>query len=60
MEALIAVARLKTKLRSQRGASMVEYAMLLALIAMIALIAVQAFGAGVSSQFSRISSSVAG
>ena len=51
---------LRNGLRSERGASMVEYGLLLALIAVIALVAVQAFGSGVSSQFSRISSSVAG
>ena len=43
---------------SERGASMVEYGLLLALIAIIALVAVKAFGSGVSSQFSSISSSV--
>jgi pilus assembly protein Flp/PilA len=42
----------------ERGASMVEYALLLALIAMIALISVQTFGAGVSEKFSSIDSSV--
>ena len=43
---------------SERGASMVEYGLLLALIAIIALVAVKAFGSGVSSQFSSINSSV--
>ena len=43
---------------SERGASMVEYGLLLALIAIVALVAVKAFGSGVSSQFSSISSSV--
>ena len=42
----------------ERGASMVEYGLLLALIAVVALVAVKAFGSGVSSQFSSISSSV--
>ena len=42
----------------ERGASMVEYGLLLALIAIVALVAVKAFGSGVSSQFSSISSSV--
>ena len=42
----------------ERGASMVEYALLLALIAMIALISVQTFGIGVSEKFSSIDSSV--
>jgi len=43
---------------SERGASMVEYGLLLALIAIVALVAVKAFGSGVSSQFSSINSSV--
>ena len=42
----------------ERGASMVEYGLLLALIAVIAVVAVQAFGTGVSDKFSDISSSV--
>ena len=42
----------------ERGASMVEYGLLLGLIAIIAMVAVQAFGSGVSSQFSSISSAV--
>ena len=42
----------------ERGASMVEYGLLLALIAIIAMVAVQAFGAGVSTQFSSITSAV--
>jgi len=43
---------------SERGASMVEYGLLLALIAIVALVAVKAFGSGVSSQFSTITSTV--
>ena len=43
---------------SERGASMVEYGLLLGLIAIIAMVAVQAFGSGVSTQFSSITSSV--
>lgn len=43
---------------SERGAGMVEYGLLLALIAVIAMVAVQAFGSGVSTQFSSITSSV--
>jgi len=44
--------------RSERGAGMVEYGLLLGLIAIIAMVAVKAFGAGVSSQFSSINSAV--
>lgn len=43
---------------SERGAGMVEYGLLVGLIAIIALVSVQAFGSGVSSQFSSVSSSV--
>ena len=42
----------------ERGASMVEYGLLLGLIAIIALVAVKAFGSGVSSQFSSVSSAI--
>ena len=42
----------------ERGASMVEYGLLLGLIAIIALVAVQAFGTGVSEKFSSINSAV--
>ena len=43
---------------SERGAGMVEYGLLLALIAIIAMVAVKAFGDGVSTQFSTITSNV--
>lgn len=55
---------LKTSLQSkfnadtERGASMVEYGLLLGLIAFIAFVAVGAFGSGVSSLFSTISNTV--
>jgi pilus assembly protein Flp/PilA len=42
----------------ERGASMVEYGLLLALIAVIAIVAVQALGNSVSSKFSAVSSSL--
>jgi pilus assembly protein Flp/PilA len=60
MGILVLYARLQGRLgiTGERGASMVEYGLLLALIAIIALVAVQAFGSGVSSQFSSITSSV--
>lgn len=43
---------------SERGAGMVEYGLLAGLIAIVAMVAVKAFGSGVSSQFSSITSSV--
>jgi pilus assembly protein Flp/PilA len=51
---------LEAKFRSdgERGASMVEYALLLALIAVIALVAVNALGNSVSSKYSSVTSSL--
>jgi pilus assembly protein Flp/PilA len=43
----------------ERGASMVEYGLLLALIAVIAIVAVKAFGQGVSDKFETVRSSLA-
>lgn len=42
----------------ERGASMVEYGLLLALIAVIALVAVKALGDSVSTKFSSVNSSI--
>ena len=42
----------------ERGASMVEYGLLLALIAVIALVAVRALGGSVSTKFSEINSNL--
>ena len=60
MSIFLVLARLQDRLgtASERGACMVEYGLLLALIAIIALVAVKAFGSGVSSQFSSINSTV--
>ena len=46
--------------RDERGASMVEYGLLLALIAVIAVVAVKALGTSVSTKFSEVNSNVAG
>jgi pilus assembly protein Flp/PilA len=43
---------------SERGASMVEYGLLLALIAVIAIVAVKALGGSVSEKFSSVNSSI--
>ena len=43
---------------SERGASMVEYGLLLALIAVIAIVAVRALGDSVSTQFSSVTSAI--
>ena len=60
MSILFVFAWLQGRLSSagERGAGMVEYGLLLGLIAVVALVAVKAFGTGVSSQFSSISSNV--
>ncbi|HYH50854.1 MAG TPA: Flp family type IVb pilin [Acidimicrobiia bacterium] len=56
--ALITWVQLRLDTASERGAGMVEYGLLVGLIAVIALVAVQAFGSGVSTQFSSINSAV--
>lgn len=47
-----------TKVSSERGASLVEYALLVALIAAVCIGSVQAFGAGADSTFSTAASNV--
>ena len=44
----------------EKGASMVEYALLVALIAVIAIVAVTTLGSNVSTTFSEIASGVGG
>ncbi len=46
----------KLNIDSERGASMVEYGLLLALIAVIAIVAVKALGTSVSTKFSTVNS----
>jgi pilus assembly protein Flp/PilA len=60
MSIFVLLVRLQDRLSTagERGASMVEYGLLLGLIAIIALVAVKAFGSGVSTQFSSITSAV--
>ena len=60
MSIIVLSAWLQSRLGStgERGANMVEYGLLLALIAIIAMVAVKAFGSGVSTQFSSITSAV--
>ena len=47
-------------IQEEKGASMVEYALLVVLIAIVALVAVQLAGNEVSSTFSEIGSGLAG
>ena len=52
--------KVTTWMKDEKGASMVEYALLVVLIAIVALVAVQLAGNEVSSTFSEIGSGLAG
>ena len=60
MDLFILKTWLQAKLNTdgERGASMVEYGLLLALIAVIAIVAVKALGENVSARFSSTSASL--
>ena len=49
---------LKARTRTERGASLVEYALLLALIAVVCIVAITALGKKASGNFSRIDSGI--
>ena len=51
-------ARLTVNMKSERGAAMVEYALLLALIAVVCIVAIGAIGTGANKKFSEIGSKV--
>jgi Flp pilus assembly pilin Flp len=55
---IVMFAWLRARFGGERGAGLVEYGLLLMLIAVVALVAVKAFGQGVSTQFSTITSTV--
>ena len=44
--------------QKEKGASLVEYALLVALIAVVAIVAIQAIGTSVSTQFSTVGSAL--
>ena len=46
--------------RTERGASMVEYALLVGLIAVVAVVAVAALGGGINSLFGQANTCVGG
>ncbi len=46
--------------RSERGAALVEYALLLALIAVVCIVALTALGTEAKSKFSSVGNSIAG
>jgi pilus assembly protein Flp/PilA len=49
---------LKSMVRDEEGATMVEYGLLIALIALVALLAVKTLGTNISSLFSTVAGSV--
>lgn len=44
--------------KKERGASLVEYALLIALIAVLAIVAIRVLGTRISQQFSLVASAV--
>jgi pilus assembly protein Flp/PilA len=48
----------KLNVTDERGASMVEYGLLLALIAVVAIVALKVLGGSVSNKFSEVNSSI--
>jgi pilus assembly protein Flp/PilA len=49
---------LRTKVQSERGASLVEYALLVALIAVVCIVAITFLGHAASSTFSGVGASI--
>ncbi len=49
---------LSSKARTERGASLVEYALLVALIAVVCIVAVTTLGRNASAKFSQVGSAV--
>jgi pilus assembly protein Flp/PilA len=62
MNAFVAVraasASLTARTRSERGASMVEYALLVGLIAVVAVVAITLLGHGISGLFNQANNAV--
>ena len=56
--ARIATAHVQALFARERGTSMVEYALLIALIAMVAIVAVTTFGAALSGEYDEIAGSI--
>ena len=48
----------QSKIDSERGASLVEYALLVALIAVVCIVAITLLGKSASSKFSSVASSI--
>lgn len=51
--------KLKSILKREKGATMVEYVLLAALIAVVCIVAIRALGTQASKAFSNVSSAVA-
>ena len=56
----VAHSTLLERARTERGASMVEYALLVGLIAVVAVVAIAALGGGISHLFSNANTCVGG
>ena len=50
----------ESSLRAERGASLVEYALLVALIAIVCIVAVRTLGNTISNQFTRMNTQLGG
>jgi pilus assembly protein Flp/PilA len=55
-----ASAWLQARCRTERGASLVEYALLVALIAVVCIVAITFLGRAASSKFSSVGSAIKG
>ncbi len=51
-------ARLTVNMKSERGAALVEYALLLALIAVVCIVAITALGNKISAMFTAITTAI--
>jgi pilus assembly protein Flp/PilA len=52
------ITTLKTMIRDEEGATMVEYGLLVALIALVAIVGVSALGTKLSALFTAVSNSI--
>jgi pilus assembly protein Flp/PilA len=52
------ITTLKTMIRDEEGATMVEYGLLVALIALVAIVGVTALGTGLNSLFGSTASAI--
>ncbi len=49
----------RARVKSERGAALVEYALLLALIAVVCIVALQFLGGNAATKFSKVGNSIA-